>query len=108
MSLSPTQLSLRWLREQGYLAAVVEKWNPHARIRQDLFGIIDVLGVHPEHGTIALQSTSDSNLSARVKKMREHEHTGTLSRSGWRLLAQGWKKKSGRWQSREVWIEQEE
>ena len=41
MSTSPTTLTLKHLREQGYTAEVVERWNPHARIRQDLFGIVE-------------------------------------------------------------------
>ena len=104
---SPTQNTLKWMRAQGYLSAVVERWNPHARIRQDLFGIIDVLGVSDE-GTLAVQSTSDSNLSARVKKMRESEHLGTLIAAGWTVVAQGWKKKSGRWVSREIYLSEQE
>jgi len=27
---SPTQRSLAWLRARGYIAQVVERWNPHA------------------------------------------------------------------------------
>jgi hypothetical protein len=42
---SPTQRSLRHMRDLGYLVAVVEHWNPHARIRQDLFGWIDLLAI---------------------------------------------------------------
>jgi hypothetical protein len=41
MATSPTQLSLKKLREEGYTVAVVEHWNSFARIRQDLFGFID-------------------------------------------------------------------
>lgn len=42
---SPTQRTLAALRKLGYLAAVVEKWNHGAHIRQDLFGFIDVLAI---------------------------------------------------------------
>ncbi|MHB1530468.1 MAG: hypothetical protein ACYCXT_13820 [Acidiferrobacteraceae bacterium] len=58
MPASPTQRTLRHLRKAGYpLVQVVEKWNPHAGVRQDLFGIIDVLAVGPG-GVLAVQCTS--------------------------------------------------
>lgn len=94
--MSPTQLTLRNLRERGYLAAVVERWNPHAKIRQDLFGIIDVIGVGPE-GTIGVQATSQSNRSKRTRKMVEHESIGPLREAGWTLEVHGWKKVKNRW-----------
>ena len=42
MSETPTARSLNRLRADGWLAQVVERWNAHAMIRQDLFGFIDV------------------------------------------------------------------
>ena len=57
MAMSPTQLSIRHLKENGYLVAVVEKWNPFVKIRQDLFGFIDVLAIR-ENETLAVQVTS--------------------------------------------------
>jgi len=59
---SPTRRSLEHLRKAGAeLVAVVERWNPHAKIRQDLFGVVDVLAIHGGD-TIAVQATSDSNV----------------------------------------------
>src|SRR5512145_3126336 len=53
----PTKRSLEYLRGQGHLVAVVEKWNPHARVRQDLFGFIDVLAIRRDE-TLAVQCCS--------------------------------------------------
>lgn len=89
--LSPTERTLKYLREQGYFAVVVERWNPFARIRQDLFGIVDVLGVRRGE-TIGVQCTSASNVSERVKKLAEHESTPRLREAGWRLEVHGWTK----------------
>ena len=33
--MTPTQRSLKYLREQGYTVAITERWNPFARIRQE-------------------------------------------------------------------------
>jgi len=68
MSSSPTSRSLKHARQLGYVAHVVEKWNPHAYIRQDLFGFIDVL-LMPQNGPlIGVQATSGSNHAARRAK----------------------------------------
>lgn len=98
MSLSPTALTLRHLRAEGWpLVEVVEKWNSHARVRQDLFGLIDVLAVRPGE-TLGVQTTSLSNVSARVNKMAEHDNIGALREAGWSLHVHGWVKRSGRWE----------
>lgn len=97
MALSPTQLTLRNLRERGFRAAIVEKWNPHVKIRQDLFGIIDVIGVRRGE-TIGVQSTSFNNRTSRIKKMAESEAIGDLREADWTLEVHGWRKVKNRWQ----------
>lgn len=97
MALSPTQLTLRNLRDRGYRAAVVEHWNSFIKIRQDLFGIIDVVGVG-KLGTIGVQSTSFSNRTSRIRKCVESEAIGDLRDAGWSLEVHGWRKVKGRWQ----------
>ncbi len=96
MSMSPTQLTLRHLREQGWTAEVTETWNPHARIRHDLLGFIDVLAVRgPE--TLAVQTTSAANVSARIRKIADSPHIGAVREAGWAVRCHGWKKVKGRW-----------
>lgn len=101
---SPTQRSLALLRERGYTAAVVERWNPYARIRQDLFGCVDIVAVGSEGRTLAVQACAYASVSARVKKCSEAEALPAMQRSGWEVVVQGWKKVKGRWQVREVWL----
>jgi len=96
---SPTELTLRYLRNEGYQAAVVEKWNPHARIRQDLFGFIDVVAVR-EGETLAVQATSYANTSARVRKIAEIETSGPVRKAGWKIWVMGWHKVANRWTPR--------
>ena len=96
MAESPTTLTLRSLRKEGYLAAVTEKWNQHAKIRQDLFGFVDVLAV-TRNETLAVQCTSWSNISSRVKKITEHENIGAVREANWRIQVWGWKKEKNRW-----------
>lgn len=100
---SPTQRTLAALRERGYVPAITERWNPWARIRQDLYGFIDVLALHPETGeTLAVQTTSASNVSARVAKIAKHENLPIVRRAGWRIEVHGWRKKGREWVCRVV------
>ena len=62
---SPTQRSLAHLRALGYRVAIVERWNPFARIRQDLFGVLDLLAVK-DGEILGVQVTSGSNVAARI------------------------------------------
>jgi hypothetical protein len=99
---SPTQRTLKMLRDEGWeLVQVVEHWNSFARIRQDLFGVVDVLAVG--HGeTLAVQTTSYSNVSARVTKIAESDAIAPLREAGWAFHVHGWHKKKNRWQCRVV------
>lgn len=97
MSISPTQRSLQYLRNQGYLAAVTEHWNPFAKVRQDLYGFVDVLALH-DGKTLAIQTTSTSNFSARRRKILEHENLPILIAAGWQVVIHGWRKDTkGKW-----------
>jgi hypothetical protein len=100
MATSPTQLSLKRLRELGYEAAVVEKWNPHAKIRQDLFGCIDILALDESGRSIWVQTTSASNMAARRTKLKANDILPRLAMRG-KVLLHGWKKVNGRWLCKE-------
>lgn len=101
--MSPTQRSLKHLRNAGCIAGVVEKWNAFARVRQDLFGIIDVVAISPEGETIGVQACALSSVSERVKKMTASDALPWLRKGGWTVLIQGWGKgANGRYRLREV------
>ena len=99
--MTPTQRSLKHLRELGYRVAIVEKWNPHARIRQDLFGFIDLLAIK-ENETLAIQTTSRGNVPARIRKIKESEAFEEVKKAGWRVRVQGWGKLKSGWCLMEV------
>lgn len=105
--MSPTQRSLKKLRAEGWLVAVVERWNPYARIRQDLFGFIDLLAIRGNE-TLAVQTTSGSNVSARLEKIRATQAAALwLESSSRRITVHGWTKRGARgkrklWECREV------
>lgn len=107
--MSPTQRTLAEMRKRGsQLVAITEHWNPFAHIRQDLYGIVDILAIH-DGKTIAVQTTSGSNVSARISKMEESPAIDHLRSAGWTILVHGWRKvkvkrggKATRWELREV------
>jgi hypothetical protein len=88
--MTPTQRSLAYLRDEGYLVAIVEHWNPFARIRQDLFGFIDLLAIRRDE-TLAVQVTA-SGVSSRVKKIEASPHLGRVREAGWKIFVHGWRK----------------
>jgi hypothetical protein len=86
---SPTQLSLAKLREEGYTCWITEHWNPWSKTRQDLFGFIDILALK-KNETLAIQTTTATNLNARVKKISNHENVGAVRDAGWSIQCHGW------------------
>ena len=80
MSMSPTQRTIRELRNQGRRCGIVEKFNAYAGphgLRIDLFGIIDIIALDPERGVIGVQSCGNS-FSAHLKKILIEHYQETL------------------------------
>jgi hypothetical protein len=108
--MSPTQRSLDLLRKDGYLAAVVERWNTYAGppdkkclacgknavgVRQDLFGVFDIIAVHPGlRVTVAVQTTSGSNLSARRRKLTDCGEVLICMAARWKIELHAWSKRA--------------
>lgn len=93
----PTQRTLVMLRAGGYSCAITEHWNPHARIRQDLFGAFDVIALHPSwHGVLGVQITTSSNLAARRTKLMALNAVRVWLQAGNRIWLIGWRKGGAR------------
>jgi hypothetical protein len=99
--MTPTQRTLKKLRDDGWIAEVVERWVPGANIRKDLFGWIDIMALR-DGQTLAVQCTSYSNMSARVKKIEESETIAEVRKAGWYVWVIGWRKVNNRWTDRTV------
>jgi len=85
------------LKKDGYIPAIVEHWNRFAGIRQDLYGFIDIVAMHPAHkGLLGIQTTSTANMSARVKKIINEPRARVWLTSGNSILVWGWSKKGER------------
>ncbi len=91
--------TIKLLQAEGWpTVEKVEWWNAHSRRKHDLFGIFDVLAVGPR-GTLAVQVTSATNVAARIRKIADSEHVGSVREAGWAIEVHGWRKnKSNRWE----------
>jgi hypothetical protein len=87
---SPTSRSLEYLRGEGYHCAVVEHWNPFARIRQDLWGWCDILAIRKDE-VLAVQVTA-SGVSERIKKIEASDTLAKVRDAGIRIEVHGWRK----------------
>lgn len=90
---SPTALSLEFLRRAGWNPLVVEVNMRIPRegedeedlvYKKDLFGFLDIVALKPGCGTLGVQTTSRTNLSARVRKIQ------CCAWFEWVKLAGGW------------------
>lgn len=89
---SPTQRSLKILRDDGWLCDVVERWIPGANIRKDLFGIGDILAIKPGERPKLIQVTS-TGVSARIKKIQLNKDLETVL-NVFDVEVHGWRKNS--------------
>ena len=99
MATTPTQRTLREIRQQGRLVDVSEKWvinpkHPAGGFRKDLFGFIDLVVLDPEQGFVAIQSCG-SSFKAHLDKILDSECTENVIawlKCGGRVELWGWRK----------------
>ena len=103
MAQSPTSRSLSYCRERAWLVDVAEKTIPHSHRKRDLFGFIDIV-VIADDTLLAVQVTSSSNHSARVKKIKNECYVAAdaWNRAGGQVEVWSWRKTKkrnadGRW-----------
>lgn len=91
------------LTAEGYLCRVVEQWVPKAPskkplaegekeltgFRRDLFGCIDILAIR-KGKTLAVQTTSDTNVAARIHKIQCLMEFEWMKLAGWDIHVHGW------------------
>jgi hypothetical protein len=70
-------------------AEVVERWNPVAKIRQDLFGA-DILALKPGAPVLVVQATSGSNQAVRRTKLEAEGLTALWKLTGASLEIWSW------------------
>lgn len=101
--MSPTQRSLNYIRKQGCLVGITERYNSFIKQRFDLFGFADLLFVSGEY-VVLVQTTSRSNLNARIAKVKSNASAAIWLQSPNRKIhCHGWSKKGPRGK-RKTWV----
>ncbi len=106
--ISNTSRTLRYIREQGWDADIVERFNAYAGrfgTRKDLFTIIDIIALG-EKGIIGIQSCGqsfaehDRKIMDNPMSLKWLEKGGALMLIGWRKLKLRKGGKAMRWMPR--------
>jgi len=78
------------LEQQGYLSGIVEKFNPYAKVRVDLFNFIDIISIKPK-GICAIQSCG-SDFREHDRKILKNEYALEWLKAGGTIELYGWRK----------------
>jgi hypothetical protein len=107
--MTPTARSLAELRRLGYVADVVERWIPRAKVRKDLFGIFDIVALGQDNWhhekpwvIVGIQCTSATNHAARVTKLLGSDTLDLWLKAGGRAEVWSWSKRGERG-ARKLW-----
>ncbi len=66
---SPTSRALEHYRELGYLVGKTEFHNMFSHQKNDLFGFIDLVAIHPVRGIVGVQATTGNHHGERRNKI---------------------------------------
>ena len=91
--MTPTERTLAALKAKGCICGICERWIPRARIRKDLFGIIDIIALEPGRGIVGVQSTGTDFANHNTKLTVEMaENSIAWLEAGGHLELWGWRK----------------
>lgn len=101
---SPTARTLAECRKRGWTTQVVERWNQHARVRVDLFGVIDLIAIRPWQaaGILAIQACAGDSHAARRDKILAEPRARQWIEAGGHLELWSWSKRGDRG-ARKLW-----
>jgi hypothetical protein len=99
--MTPTQRTLKVLRDAGWLPWVVERYAGGVRI--DLYNCMDLIALKGST-TMVVQCTS-TGVSERVAKVLGSPYLPAMLEAGWLVVVMGWRKNAkGRYTMRVVQI----
>lgn len=89
--MSPTARTMQKLRDDGWICQVVETFNRFGRVRQDLFGVIDIVAIRPGR-TLGVQACTGTDYARRVKKCKDGPGATAWIAAGNELEVWAWRK----------------
>jgi hypothetical protein len=100
--MTPTTLTLRALRDEGYLADVAERRIPRTHITHDLFGCCDIVALRKRRPrTLGVQATDSTHFANRLTKVLASESLPVMFDARWVVEVWGWRPGATREQGRE-------
>lgn len=105
-STSPTQRALAECKRRGWTAQVVERWNQWAKVRQDLFGVIDIVAL-TDTGILGIQACSGTDHAKRAAKIAAEPRAELWKKAGGQLVVWSFSKR-GDAGARKLWTLREE
>ena len=106
--ISPTKRALADLRSLGFVAQVVERFNPYAKVRQDLFGCIDIVAVREGCGILGVQACAGASHAARRAKSLAEPRLRAWLAAGGRFEVFSYAKRGGRGERKRWQLRREE
>ena len=89
--MTPMARTLAYLREQGFVAEVVERRVPGCPITKDFLGFADVLAIHPARtGVLAIQTTTRAHQAHRLAKVQASGYLSLWLATGNQAVVHGW------------------
>ena len=102
----PSQRTGQWLKRLGFKVGTVERFvkfpGMEHGIRQDLFGFIDLIAMHPKYGIVAVQATVGAAHAAHVDKIEAEPNALFWTRCGAVIWLVSWRK-GGERGKRKLW-----
>ena len=100
--MTPTARTLKYFRDEGLRAQVVERFIPQARRRVDLFGCIDIVIIESDH-ILGVQACADGSHAARLNKSLLEPALRAWLEAGAKFCVVSWGKKGARGK-RKLWV----
>ena len=96
MSANLNTMTLNALRELGYTAQVVERYDHYTRRRYDLFGCIDMIAIKP--GVVLAVQSTGTDFAGHMKKLTgpRRDQVKAWLETGQPFLLIGWRKLAGK------------
>lgn len=100
--------SMKVLKRHGFMVQKVETFNQFGNVRQDLFGFIDILAIHPSYGTVGVQVCGPGDFAEHMDKLLGSRREALMLwlLAGNKAVLVGWRKlKASGWTARVVEFE---
>ncbi len=97
--------SKEWLRDHGWIEDTVERFEHHSRVKQDFFGVIDIIAVRGA-STLGIQACSTKDFPAHRTKCLQEKRLREWLKGDRRFEIQAWSKVGRliRGRTRDVWV----